>query len=150
MKNLPDISIIEIFPSVKLATKAGLGTFIEQEDDNGDAHFTPVFVVTSEDEVWEIFEAMGYGGGGSLCGAGEDFKWKFKWRIVRTLPVGSFEFLKEFPAALKKERERRLSQKRGVKRFENNARFIPMDFINELSDALDSIQKGWDSILDQL
>jgi hypothetical protein len=150
VKDLPSISILEIFPSVKLATTAGLGTFIEQEDDNGDAYFTPVSVVTSEDEVWEIFEAMGYGGGGSLCGAGEDLKWKFKWRVIRTLPAGSFEFLKQFPVALKKEHERRLSQRRGVKRFENNARFIPMDFIDELSDTLGSIQKGWDSILEQL
>lgn len=149
MNTIPaHLDILSLYPVVKSATDSFLGVGICQESEDGDVELVPALCVTSDDELWEFTNAMSYGGGGSLCGAGAPPKWMFEWRVVRVLPKGSYELLKALPDAIETERQRRITAKRGYAWLTQRVRTIALDFVDEHEDVADQVfRDGWSAVL---
>jgi len=93
-----------------------------------------VYAISSDDRLVKIVDAIkmrvgsGYGCGGSRVSA--------QWMIeeVRTLPKGSFDFMKSLPDAIENEKEFRIKSKKGWKRWYNNLQDIGLWLVDVSDD----------------
>jgi len=128
-----------------------IGICVAQESDCGEIELYPQLVFTSQNELWEVTEAASYGGGGSLCGNGQDPKWLFDWRVVNKFPGGTFEQLLALPQAIEIERQKRLKSGRSVKRFNHRVKEIAMDYVDLDYDTFEVVSNcGWSAVLEKL
>lgn len=128
-----------------------LGILVAQDNDLGEIELYPQVVLTSKNELWKVTNAMSYGGGGSLCGNGQDPKWLFEWDVVDSYPAGTFEQLLALPQAIEAERQRRLNSGRSVKRFNNRAKAIAIDYVDRDADTFEVVSNsGWSAVLETL
>jgi hypothetical protein len=128
-----------------------LGVLVAQENDHGEIESYPQIVLTSQNELWEITDAASYGGGGSLCGNGQDPKWLFEWDVIDRFPAGAFEQMLALPQAIEAERQQRLKARRGIKRFNDRVRMIALDYVDRDNEMFELVQNsGWSAVLRKL